>query len=232
VSLQRLKRCVSTLRKLYPELTQPLAQIRVLGDRGLVLAQKSQQLTPEGQLVLDFEGEAPEPLSLPGEQVSRLFLAALEKEHQGEWEGAKRVYNLILALKPDHPDALVNLGNILYRMGFPEGAAAHYAKALEVEPSHLEATFNLASVLEDQGHLAEAMALYRQALKGEPNFSEACFNLARVLERLGDLEGAREYWSRYLELDPCGDWAEYVRRRMIKRKKDPPPEAPQPDPEE
>jgi len=231
VSLQRLRRCVTTLKRLHPELTQPLAQVRILGGRRLILAQKSQQFTPEGQLVLDFEPEAPETLSLPGEQLSRLFLAALEKEHQGEWDGAKRVYNLILTLKPDHPDALVNLGNILYRLGFPEGAAAHYAKALESEPQHLEATFNLASVLEEQGHLPEAVSLYRQALKGEPHFSEACFNLARVMERLGDLTGAREYWRRYLELEPSGDWADYVRKRLTDPQKGPPPKYPPPEPE-
>ncbi len=232
VSLKRLKRCVATLKKLHPELTQPLAQVRILGGRRLILAQKSQQFTPEGQLVLDFEAEAPETLSLPEEQLSRLFLAALEKEHHGEWDGAKRVYNLILALKPNHPDALVNLGNILYRLGFPEGAAAHYAKALESEPQHLEATFNLASVLEEQGHLPEAVSLYRQALNGEPHFSEACFNLARVLERLGDLAGAREYWRRYLELEPCGDWADYVRKRLTAPQKGLPPKPPQPEPEQ
>ena len=230
VSLQRLKRCVRTLRKLHPELSQPLAQVRILSGHPLTLAQKSQHFTPVGQLVLDFEGEPTEPLSLPAEQVARLFMAALEKEHHGEWDGAKRVYNLILALKPDHPDALVNLGNILYRLGFPEGAAAHYAKALESDPLHLEANFNLANVLEDQGHLPEAVSLYRQVLKGEPHFSEACFNLARVLERLGDLTGARKYWCRYLELEPCGDWAEYVRKRLTARQEGHPPEAPQSDP--
>jgi Flp pilus assembly protein TadD len=62
--------------------------------------------------------------------------------------------------------------------------------------------------------LQEAVALYRRALEGEPHFPEACFNLARVLERLGNLKGAREYWRRYLDLDPQGDWACYIKTRL------------------
>ena len=230
VSLRRIKKCVDTLKRLHPDLEQPLAQSRIQGGPRLIVTQKNRRFTPEGQLCLDFSGEGSKPVSLPGDQVGRLFLMALEKEHLGEWDRAKRLYTLILALKPDHPDALVNLGNILYRLGFPEGAAAHYVKALEGEPQHPEANYNLANILEEQGYLQEAVTLYRRALEGESHFPEACFNLARVLERLGNLKGAREYWRRYLDLDPQGDWACYIKTRLQDPRgespKDPPPDPP------
>ena len=214
VSLRRIKQCVDTLRRLHPEIGQPLAKARLQDSPSLVVAQKSKRFTPEGQLILDFDGVGAEPLTLPAEQVGRLFLLALEKENLGDWEGAKKLYSLILALKPDHPDALVNLGNILYRLGFPEGAAAHYAKALESDAHHPEGNYNLANILEEQGSLEEAATLYRRALKKEPYFPEACFNLARLLERLGDQAGARKLWRRYLDLDPQGDWACYIKGRL------------------
>ncbi len=226
VSLQRIKKCVDTLKRLDPELYEPLAQARVQDTSSLVMAQKSRRFTPEGQLILNFDRGETEHLTLPKEQVSRLFLMALEKENLGEWESAKKLYTLILAIKPDHPDALVNLGNILYRLGFPEGAAAHYVKALEGEPLHPEANYNLANIMEEQGNLEEAASLYRRALKREPYFPEACFNLARVLERLGDQAGARELWRRYLDMDPQGDWACYINRRL----RDPQDEPPENDP--
>lgn len=226
VSLRRIKKCVETLRRLHPELEQPLAQSRVQGGSHLVVAKKNRRFTPEGQLFFDFTGEETEPVSLPGDQVGRLFLMALEKEHLGEWEGAKKLYTLILSLKPDHPDTLVNLGNILYRLGFPEGAAAHYVKALERNPYHPEASYNLANILEEQGYLHEAASLYRRALKGEPHFPEACFNLARVLERLGRLEEAREFWGRYLDMDPQGDWACYIKQRLKDPQEDPSEDTP------
>jgi tetratricopeptide (TPR) repeat protein len=214
VSLGRIKQCADTLRRLHPELWEPLAQARLQDSPALILAQKSKRFTPEGQLIFDFDGKEGEHLTLPAEQVGRLFLMALEKENLGDWEGAKKLYSLILALKPDHPDALVNLGNILYRLGFPEGAAAHYAKALESDAHHPEANYNLANILEEQGSLEEAATLYRRALKKEPYFPEACFNLARLLERLGDQAGARQLWRRYLDLDPQGDWACYIKGRL------------------
>ena len=226
VSLGRIKKCVDTLKRLHPELYEPLAQARVQDDPSLVMAQKNRRFTPEGQLILNFDGEEAERLSLPQEQVGRLFLLALEKEQLGEWEGAKKLYTLILAIKPDHPNALVNLGNILYRLGFPEGAAAHYVKALEGDFHHPEANYNLANIIEEQGNLEEAATLYRRALRKEPYFPEACFNLARVLEKLGNQEGARELWRRYLDMDPQGDWACYINRRQ----EDSPEEPPENDP--
>jgi tetratricopeptide (TPR) repeat protein len=222
VSLQRIKKCVDTLKRLDPELYEPLAQARVQDSSSLIVAQKNRHFTPEGQLILDFDHSETEPLTLPQDQVGRLFLMALEKENLGEWESAKKLYTLILAIKPDHPDALVNLGNILYRLGFPEGAAAHYAKALEGDTLHPEANYNLANLMEEQGNFEEAASLYRRALKKEPYFPEACFNLARVLERLGDQVEARQLWRRYLDMEPQGDWAHYIKRRL----KDPQDELP------
>jgi tetratricopeptide (TPR) repeat protein len=222
VSLSRIKQCVDTLKRLHPELYEPLAQSRVYNDPALVMAQKNRRFTPEGQLVLDFDREGGKPLSLPQDQVGRLFLLAMEKEQLGEWEGAKKIYSLILAIKPDHPDALVNLGNILYRLGFPEGAAAHYAKALEGNHHHPEANYNLANILEEQGDLQEAVTLFRRALGKEPYFPEACFNLARLLERLGNLTEARQLWRRYLDMDPQGDWAGYINHRLGDSPEEPP----------
>ena len=222
VSLQRIKKCVDTLKRLDPELYEPLAQARVQDNSTLVVAQKNRRFTPEGQLILDFDRAETEHLTLPKEQVGRLFLMALEKENLGEWESAKKLYTLILAIKPDHPDALVNLGNILYRLGFPEGAAAHYVKALEGDTLHPEANYNLANIMEEQGNMEEAASLYRRALKKEPYFPEACFNLARVLERLGDQVEARLLWRRYLDMEPQGDWAHYIKRRLQDPQDEPP----------
>jgi tetratricopeptide (TPR) repeat protein len=226
VSLQRIKKCVDTLKRLDPELYEPLAQARLQDNSSLVVAQKNRRFTPEGQLILNFDHEETEHLTLPKEQVSRLFLMALEKENLGDWESAKKLYTLILAIKPDHPDALVNLGNILYRLGFPEGAAAHYVKALEGDTLHPEANYNLANIMEEQGNLEEAASLYRRALKREPYFPEACFNLARVLERLGDQAEARELWRRYLDMEPQGDWAHYIKRRLQDPQDKPPDNTP------
>jgi tetratricopeptide (TPR) repeat protein len=231
VSLQRIKKCVDTLRRLHPELCEPLAQARVQESSSLIMAQKNRRFTPEGQLMLNFDGGETEHLTLPTDQVGRLFLMALEKENLGEWKGAQRLYNLILAIKPDYPDALVNLGNILYRLGFPEGATAHYVKALEGDTLHPEANYNLANILEEQGNLEEAAFLYRRALKREPYFPEACFNLARVLERLGDHAGARKLWRRYLEMDPQGDWACYIHHRLQDPQEEPPDNGPMGSPE-
>ena len=91
VSLRRIKKCVDTLKRLNPEVEQPLAQVGVKDGASLILGQKNRRFTPEGQLIMDFTGKEAEPLSLPGDQVGRLFLMAIEKETLGEWDSAKKI---------------------------------------------------------------------------------------------------------------------------------------------
>ncbi|MBW1992108.1 MAG: tetratricopeptide repeat protein [Deltaproteobacteria bacterium] len=214
VSLRHLRTCVEKLKKRHPDITAPLAQVRFAATRRRIIAVARQQrwFTPEGQLHLDFPREAGRVIPLPGADPGALFFQALDCERQGAWEEAREKYAAILAVRPDHPDALVNLGNILYRWRFPEGAEMHYRRALEADPEHVEANFNLANLLEEKGRLEEAVAFYQKALKADPWFPEACFNLARTLEKRGNLDLARQYWLRYLALDPEGEWAEYLRQ--------------------
>jgi len=145
VSLRHLRTCVEKLKKRHPDITAPLAQVRFAATRRRIIAVARQQrwFTPEGQLHLDFPREAGRVIPLPGADPGALFFQALDCERQGAWEEAREKYAAILAVRPDHPDALVNLGNILYRWRFPEGAEMHYRRALEADPEHVEANFNL-----------------------------------------------------------------------------------------
>ena len=215
VSLHKIRACVEKLKKRHPEITEPLSQVRFFATRRkIVLAQKRRRFSPEGQLHLDFTEESSRIVPLAGPDSGALFLQALDCERRGAWEEAREKYAAILALKPDHPDALVNLGNILYRWRFQEGAEAHYRQALTSDPDHVEANFNLANLLEEKDRLDEAVVHYQQALEADPGFPEACFNLARTLEKRGDVRLAREYWLRCLTLEPEGEWAAYLRKRL------------------
>jgi len=215
ISLRQIRVCVEKLKKRQPDLATPLSEVRFAASRRrIVLAKKKRRFTPEGQLHLDFgEGDG-RLLTLPGSDVHNLFRQALDCELRGAWKEAWDKYLTILSLKPDHPDSLVNLGNILYRQGFAEGAEVHYRQVLRVDPHHAEANFNLANLLEEKGLRAEAVHLYQKALEANPEFAEACFNLARTLEKEGNLKLARKYWLAYLDLEPTGDLADLLKKRL------------------
>jgi DNA-binding transcriptional MerR regulator len=213
MSLRRIRKCLAQLRQLLPDLEQPLSEVRVAiwGDR-IIFGKDNQTFTPEGQLLIKFEagGEPTPPVTV--DPAEELFFQGLEGEQQGEWNQAREKYEAALELKPEYPDALVNLGNLLHRHGLGPAAEWAFRKALYINPDHPEANYNLANLFEERGELDNALLFFRKALHEDPEFADAHFNLGRVLEKRGDLQGARKHWRQYLLLDPKSIWAGYIRK--------------------
>ncbi len=215
MSLGKIRKCVEKLRRIMPGLRQPLAEVRIsLFKKQIILGKNRRRFTPEGQLLLDFSGAGTEPVAIPLEVYEELFFRALQDEDEERVEEARKKYEAVLAAIPDHVNAMVNLGNILYLTGSQDEAASYYLRALGINPDHVEANYNLANLLESRGEISGAVVFYRKAIEEDPEFADAHFNLAMVLEALGDAEGAKIHWRRYLELDPAGQWTDFIRRRL------------------
>lgn len=215
ISLNKISKCVAKLRQLLPGLKQPLAEVRISIQRNqIVLGKNRVKFTLEGQRWLDFEAAASAPIPLTAESYEDLFFQALEDEEAGRLSEARQKYEAILAALPEHVDALVNLGNLLYLSGAETAAAAHYLQALGLNPDHVEGNYNLANLLEGRGELASAAIFYQKAIHGDPEFPDAHFNLAMVLEGIGDLTGAKGHWKRYLDLHPTSQWADFIKRKL------------------
>ncbi len=215
ISLRRIRTGMEKLKKILPDTDHPLSDIRIFvqGDQ-IVLCKDNLKLTPDGQLLIDFEENKTPLIPLPVDPVEDLFFQALDDEQEEKWEEARRKYETILTLRPDHVDSFVNIGNLLYRTGLAEEAERLYRKALSIDPDHAEANYNLANLLEERNDLENAVLFYRKALHEDPEFADAHFNLARILERTGDEKEADEHWKAYLDLDPISEWAAYVKGRL------------------
>jgi tetratricopeptide (TPR) repeat protein len=179
-----------------------------------VFSKDNLTFTPDGQLLIDFNVGARQRSDLAADSSEELFFQALECENDMLWEEAVKKYEAILRTHPDHVDAMVNLGNALLELGSPEKAEEHYRDALALDPDHVEANYNLANLFDERGELPNALLFFRKALQEDPEFADAHFNLARVLDALDKKQAAREHWLCYLELEPHGEWAERVRRRL------------------
>ncbi len=215
ISLRKVRQCVEELRRIMPEVEQPLSEIRIFGWGGqIVLCRNNLKFTLNGQLLIDFDPEPGSLVPLPSEPVEELFFQALECEETGDWEGAKRTYTKVLNLCPDHVNTLVNMGNLMYQLTSLTEAEEYYRKALHLNPDCVEANYNLANLSDEQNLLDNAILFYQKAIGEDADFADAHFNLARVLEKSGDLEGAKQHWRRYLELEPSGEWADFIRRLL------------------
>jgi tetratricopeptide (TPR) repeat protein len=215
VSLHKIRHCVAKLRQIMPGLKQPLSEVRIslVADQ-LILGKNRRRFTPEGQLFIDFTGGESAPVTPTSEGSEELFFQGLEDEEAGRLSEAREKYEKVLAAVPDHVDALVNLGTILFLTGHARNAASRYLQALAINPDHAEANYNLANLMESQGELDAAVLFYKKVVQVDPEFANAHFNLALILEALGNKRRARDHWRRYLELDPATKWAEFIRRRL------------------
>jgi len=107
----------------------------------------------------------------------------------GGLEEAVGHYRSALALQPDMPEALCNLGCTLNALARHAEAVAPLRRATELEPRGVEALTNLGEALRLQGRFEEALALQRRARA--PGATVATENnYGNTLVDSGDAEGA------------------------------------------
>ncbi|HKA42729.1 MAG TPA: tetratricopeptide repeat protein [Burkholderiales bacterium] len=99
-----------------------------------------------------------------------------------------------IALKADHPEALLKLGIVRYQQGLLEEADAAYGRVLELQPGHIGARVNRALTHYQRGDFDAAVRDYESVLKERPDHPEAHFNLAVALLARGELVRG---WSEY-----------------------------------
>ena len=112
----------------------------------------------------------------------------------------------MIRLKPDWPDAHVNLGTALAGQGKPGKAEAEYREAIHLKPNWPEAHCKLGSTLCGQGKVAQAEAEFREAIRLEPDWPEAHHLLGSTLGVQGNLPGAVTELRKAIRLKP--DWPE------------------------
>jgi tetratricopeptide (TPR) repeat protein len=130
----------------------------------------------------------------PADRISLLMdrsrILSWLKRYEEAWAG----YGEVLALRPDHAEALTQRGVILTELGRPDEALAQYEHALRVDPDSIIAHLNRGNALGALNRLDEAMQSYDEVLARNPDHADANFNAALVRLCLGDF---RCGWPQY-----------------------------------
>ena len=136
-------------------------------------------------------------LSLP--EALRLAIAM---HQQNYLDGARQLYERMLTLVPQHPDALHFLGLLLHQQGDTTRAIELIQQSLALAPAYAEAHNNLGNVLKEEERLEEALVCYRRAIELQPANPGAYNNLGVVLKSLGRLSEAEQAYRAALALAP------------------------------
>jgi len=128
----------------------------------------------------------------PSHAQARTLLGWIELEILGNLGAAIQEYSAVVTMRPDSPDAYVNLGAAYKKKGDLEKALASYGQALTLRPDHIAALTNRGWVFVDQERWDQARSDFELALSTNPEDQAALQGLARVLEKRRDYAGAQE----------------------------------------
>jgi tetratricopeptide (TPR) repeat protein len=179
------------------------------------------------QLAFDFDTSPARQLRVVGigadspvrqaAELQDMFLRAVHlEEDSATILQAMDIYQAILAIRPEHAPALINLGTIHYNLRKYEQAEQHYRKATIADPEYALAFFDLGNVLDEMQRLTEATAAYQKAVTLVPQYADAHYNLALAYERQGQRRRALRHWLAYVRLDPVGPWAKHAKDQARK----------------
>jgi len=227
VRLRDVARAIARIRQTLPTALQPLSELRIASDGKQVVVKTTEGAFEPvtGQMVLDFEvrhlRDDVVRVLRPGGSRKRtrlayeLYLQASQLDEDPDtMDEAEVLYRSALQYDPWLAIVYTNLGNIRFRRGDEAQAERLYRSALEIEPSQPEAQYNLGYMMLHCGEPERAIEFFNGALEVDPRFADAHFNLAMAYEQRGDRSAARMSWQLYLELDPCGTWAEIARQHL------------------
>lgn len=143
---------------------------------------------------------APEPVAKPVSLPDAIEFVMRCLKH-GEFDEAEEVCRKILAVAPDHPDALHWAGVLAHENGRTDEALALLERSLTLAPDQADWHSNLGVVRQATGDLEGAIASYERAIALKPSHARAHGNLGVLLKVRGDLAGAEAAYRRSIELD-------------------------------
>lgn len=114
--------------------------------------------------------------------------AALRR--RGDHGPAQEAYGQAMKLRPDHPDALFGLGELLRQDNRPQEALRFYALLLERVPDYRHGWHHTGLALLALGRHAEARGCLERELTRHPRDSAARVTLGRVLRAAGNAHAA------------------------------------------
>ena len=134
--------------------------------------------------------------------VGEAMQMALAFQQRGQLDDAKKVYQRVLEVAPDHPDIMHFYGVLLHQLGRSEEAIAIIERSLALEPDRAECYNNLGIILRAVERYEEAAAAYTRATELDPMHANAYNNLG-VLQRVtGKPEEAEVAYRKAIELKP------------------------------
>ena len=114
-------------------------------------------------------------------------------------------YKKGLAINPNHPATLANLGVALYQLGRFGEAQQQFEKALSVNPDDAATTYLLGATYLQSGDQQKAEELFKKALEIDATLPEAHFGLGTLYAMQNKKDAAIKEFETFLAGPPAQD---------------------------
>ncbi|MFQ5507710.1 MAG: sulfotransferase [Leptospirillia bacterium] len=132
----------------------------------------------------------------------RLVREGLNKRKAGNGAGAEGAFRQALALVPQHPDGLYQLGLLLMQTGRAAEAGPLLARAVAAAPGAIDPMNMLAMTLQIMGRLEQAEGVLNKALSIHPGHPESLNYLGAVHAAQGRMDEAEQNFRQSLQANP------------------------------
>jgi aspartyl/asparaginyl beta-hydroxylase (cupin superfamily) len=145
-----------------------------------------------------------EPVSTSsGVRIDDIAASALLRTRMGQIEQANKLWKELLAVAPEHPQALFHLGqHALYARDLT-AAQTLLERAVAAEPKEPAIALNLSFVYRAKGDAAAELGALSRALSIDPYFYPALLAKGMLLERTGDKKQAARTYKDVLTIAPA-----------------------------
>lgn len=130
------------------------------------------------------------------------FREAVQLFQSGRLEQAQSAGRRLLEQQPEHPGALLLLGEIAWQRGNNREAQNLFRRAVTVNPGDPQANYRLGNVLFATRQTDEAARHYHRALELKADFWQVLVNLGLLRRSEGRFQQAREHFEQALKFRP------------------------------
>ncbi len=127
---------------------------------------------------------------------------ALALHRQGKLAEAEALYRKIIALAPNHADALYFFGMLEFQRGRHDAAVPLFERAVAHNDGNPFAYFHLGCALQELKRTDAAIAAYDRTIALKPDLAEAYNNRANALRDAGRVDEARASFDCAIALKP------------------------------
>jgi tetratricopeptide (TPR) repeat protein len=129
------------------------------------------------------------------------LIQGVEKEAQGNRQGAISDYNEAIRLNPRLFATFFSRGNVRSALGDKQGATADFDKSIQLNPNFIFAYNNRGLARVELGDKTGAIADYDKVIQLNPSYSIAYNNRGGARSQLGDERGAIKDFDKAIQLN-------------------------------